>query len=181
MIIETNAYFGDLEVEVIENKVHVTQEQDTIKFGISDIPYLYDALETIKGGIYVSMGLHINDDVSIRVYPDSDGINLETEHLCLSVDDGQKFIKAVLELLLKCNAELKWDIPGRDATLISNVGFDGDETGDYDTRLEVVDYNNQDQLVLTQTFDGTNYVTFNRTELEVLVKYLNTIIPTMKY
>ncbi|UPW39299.1 thymidine kinase [Escherichia phage vB_EcoM_ESCO47] len=182
MIIETSVLFGDLTADVIDNAIVLKQEDDTVVLTIRDIQSLYD-LSIIDTEQYIranSRLFKINDEVVARLHRGENGFNLETEWVCLSINNRSEFLEKIFKLFQEeCVPELEWKVPGCDAVMHSSETFEGDEEGDYNTEFSVHQHQGRDMLSIIQTHDGEAEVVFTKDELKVLVKYLNTIIPTM--
>ncbi|ADR32478.1 MobD.1 conserved hypothetical protein [Escherichia phage vB_EcoM_VR7] len=183
MIIETTELFGELTAEVVNNAIELSQEDDKIVLTIHDIKPLYDLMVLDKDGYLdgsFSGVFDINDDVCARIYKHDAGFNIETDEECLSISDSDKFFDCIFKLFQEeCVPELEWKIPGCDAIMHSSETFEGDEEGDYNTEFSVHQHQGRDMLSIIQTHDGEAEVVFTKDELKVLVKYLNTVIPTM--
>lgn len=183
MIIETTELFGELTAEVVNNAIELCQEDDKIVLTIQDIKPLYDLMVLDKDGYLdgsFSGVFDINDDVCARIYKHDAGFNIETDEECLSISDSDKFFDCIFKLFQEeCVPELEWKIPGCDAIMHSSETFEGDEEGDYNTEFSVHQHQGRDMFSIIQTHDGEAEVVFTKDELKVLVKYLNTVIPTM--
>ena len=183
MIIETTELFGELTAEVVNNAIELSQEDDKIVLTIHDIKPLYDLMVLDKDGYLdgsFSGVFDINDDVCARIYKHDAGFNIETDEECLSISDSDKFFDCIFKLFQEeCVPELEWKIPGCDAIIHSSETFEGDEEGDYNTEFSVHQHQGRDMLSIIQTHGGEAEVVFTKDELKVLVKYLNTVIPTM--
>jgi hypothetical protein len=182
MIIEKSGLFGDLTADVIDNAIVIKQEDDTVVLTIQDIQNLYElsVLDTEKYIRANSRLFRINDEVLAWLHRGENGFNLETEQACLSINNRKEFLEKIFKLFQEeCVPELEWKIPGCDATMHSSETFEGDEEGDYNTEFSVNQHQGRDMLSIVQTHDGESEVVFTKDELKVLVKYLNTIIPTM--
>lgn len=183
MIIETTELFGELTANVIDNAIVLCQEDDKIVLTIHDIKPLYDLMVLDKRDYLDgrhSARFDISYDVWAKIYKNEGGFNLETEWACLSIKNRSEFLEKIFKLFQEeCVPELEWKIPGQDALIRSSETFEGDEEGDYNTEFSVHQYQGRDLLSIIQTHDGEAEVVFTKDELKVLVKYLNTIIPTM--
>ncbi len=182
MIIEKSGLFGDLTADVIDNAIVLKQEDDTVVLTIQDIQNLYE-LSVIDAEQYIrtrNRVFKINDEVVAWLYRGENGFNLETEWACLSIKNRSEFLEKIFKLFQEeCVPELEWKIPGCDAIIHSSETFEGDEEGDYNTEFSVYQYQGRDMLSIIQTHGGEAEVVFTKDELKVLVKYLNTVIPTM--
>lgn len=174
-IIETTDLFGDLVIEKRGNVYVLTQEDDSITI----LPMELAAILSYTPSGVTSV-TNITGDLQVRFYRGTHSGNIETELVCLSIDNWATFVVKVKEFLESESAEtsekakLQW-AKDRSASIINPVA------ANYTTTLDVkTSYEDGDVVLVRQIDDSrAHIVTFTKDEAIALKTYLDSVIPTM--
>lgn len=173
-VIETTNLFGDLSIEKRGNTYLLTQEDD----GITILPMELDKILTLNPPGHASV-INIGGDLQVRFYHGLyNGANIETEGMCLSIDNWKTFVAKVKEFIqpeTPEKAKLQW-AKGRSAHIINPVALN------YTTSLDVRNsYEEGDVIAICQIDDLRSHITtFTKDEAVALKAYLDSVIPTLK-
>ncbi|WAX12974.1 hypothetical protein ECO07P1_00230 [Escherichia phage ECO07P1] len=171
LVLEVSPLFGELAIEKVNNMYRLTQEDDMLYFTPSEIIHL-----TQIENPYTDKIVSINDEHKIHFYSLCPGFNIESESICLSINNWDNFItyikyfyysnerKHSLKWLKNCNA------------IITNACDQNDETVLSVSKC----YEEGDVLTIRQIDDfRAHIVTFTKDEAIALKTYLDSVIPTM--
>ena len=171
LVLEVSSLFGELAIEKVNNMYRLTQEDDMLYFTPSEIIHL-----TQIENPYTDKIVSINDEHKIHFYSLCPGFNIESESICLSINNWDNFItyikyfyysnerKHSLKWLKNCNA------------IITNACDQNDETVLSVSKC----YEEGDVLTIRQIDDfRAHIVTFTKDEAIALKTYLDSVIPTM--
>ena len=171
LVLEVSSLFGELAIEKVNNMYRLTQEDDMLYFTPSEIIHL-----TQIENPYTDKIVSINDEHKIHFYSLCPGFNIESESICLSINNWDNFITYVkyfyysnerkhsLKWLKNCNA------------IITNACDRNDETVLNVSKC----YEEGDVLTIRQIDDFRSHiVTFTKDEAIALKTYLDSVIPTM--
>lgn len=178
-VIETTDLFGDLVIEKRDNVYVLTQEDDSITI----LPMELAAILSYTPSRVTSV-TNITGDLQVRFYRGLYGGNIETEFMCLSIDNWATFVTKVKEFLESETPEkretsekvkLQWAAKGRGAHIINQIAQN------YTTTLSVqTSYEDGDVVSIRQIDDLREHiVTFTKDEAIALKTYLDSVIPTM--
>lgn len=171
LVLEVSSLFGELAIEKVNNMYRLTQEDDMLYFTPSEIIHLTQIEKP-----YTDKIVSINDEHKIHFYSLCPGFNIESESICLSINNWDNFItyikyfyysnerKHSLKWLKNCNAIITNDCNQNDETLL-NVSKCYEE-GDVLTIRQIDDFR-------------SHIVTFTKDEAIALKTYLDSVIPTM--
>ncbi|EPO7485146.1 molybdopterin-guanine dinucleotide biosynthesis protein MobD [Escherichia coli] len=173
-VIETTELFGDLTIEKRGNVYVLTQEDD----GITILPMELDKILTLNPPGHASVINIGAGGLQVCFYRAESGANIETEDMCLSIDNWKMFVAKVKEFLdfeTPKKAKLPWAI-GRSAHIINPVA------PNYATVLNVNPcYEEGDVVTIRQIDDLRQHIiTLDKDEAVALKAYLDSIIPTLK-
>ena len=171
LVLEVSSFFGELAIEKVNNMYRLTQEDDMLYFTPSEIIHLTQIEKP-----YTDKIVSINDEHKIHFYSLCPGFNIESESICLSINNWDNFItyikyfyysnerKHSLKWLKNCNA------------IITNACNHNDETVLNVSKC----YEDGDVLTIRQIDDfRAHIVTFTKDEAIALKTYLDSVIPTM--
>lgn len=170
LVLEVSSLFGELAIEKVNNMYRLTQEDDMLYFTPSEIIHLTQIEKP-----YTDKIVSINDEHKIHFYSLCPGFNIESESICLSINNWDNFITKIkyfyysnerkhsLKWLKNCNA------------IITNAC-----NQNYETVLNVSKcYEEGDVLTIRQSVNDVNVVVLNKEEAVLLKTYLDSVIPTM--
>lgn len=171
LVLEVSSLFGELAIEKVNNMYRLTQEDDMLYFTPSEIIHLTQIEKP-----YTDKIVSINDEHKIHFYSLCPGFNIESESICLSINNWDNFITKIkyfyysnerkhsLKWLKNCNA------------IITNACDRNDETVLNVSKC----YEEGDVLTIRQIDDFRSHiVTFTKDEAIALKTYLDSVIPTM--
>ena len=171
LVLEVSSLFGELAIEKVNNMYRLTQEDDMLYFTPSEIIHLTQIEKP-----YTDKIVSINDEHKIHFYSLCPGFNIESESICLSINNWDNFITKIKYFYYSNERKhsLKW-LKNRNA-IITNVCNQNDET-----LLNVSKcYEEGDVLTIRQIDDFRSHiVTFTKDEAIALKTYLDSVIPTM--
>ncbi|EFW1905327.1 hypothetical protein F1B01_03610 [Shigella sonnei] len=175
-VIETTEMFGDLTIEKLGNTYLFTQEDDSITI----IPMELEEILSYAPSGFNSV-ISIGNELQVHFYRGERGANIETEDMCLSIDNWKTFVDKVKEFLnsetpeTPEKAKLQWG-KGRGAFIINPVALN------YTTTLDVRNsYEDGDVVTIRQIDDLRSHITtFTKDEAVALKAYLDSVIPTLK-
>ncbi|AHY83299.1 hypothetical protein ABL716_000844 [Escherichia coli] len=174
-VIETTDLFGDLVIEKRDNVYVLTQEDDSITILPMELAAILSYAPSGVTGV-----TNITGDLQVRFYRGLYGGNIETEFMCLSINNWATFVAKVKEFLesetveTPEKAKLQW-AKDRGASIINPVA------ANYTTTLDVkTSYEDGDVVLVRQIDDSrAHIVTFTKDEAIALKTYLDSVIPTM--
>ena len=171
LVLEVSSLFGELAIEKVNNMYRLTQEDDMLYFTPSEIIHLTQIEKP-----YTDKIVSINDEHKIHFYSLCPGFNIESESICLSINNWDNFItyikyfyysnerKHSLKWLKNCNAIITNSCNQNDETIL-NVSKCYEE-GDVVSIRQIDDFR-------------SHIITLNKDEAIALKTYLDSVIPTM--
>lgn len=171
LVLEVSSLFGELAIEKVNNMYRLTQEDDMMYFTPSEIIHL-----TQIENPYTDKIVSINDEHKIHFYSSCPGFNIESESICLSINNWDNFITKIKYFYYSNERKhsLKW-FKNCNA-IITNACNQNDETVLNVSKC----YEDGDVLTIRQIDDFRSHiVTFTKDEAIALKTYLDSVIPTM--
>ncbi|WVX92707.1 hypothetical protein N4000139 [Escherichia phage vB_EcoM_HZ_ZJUN4] len=170
LVLEVSSLFGELAIEKVNNMYRLTQEDDMLYFTPSEIIHLTQIEKP-----YTDKIVSINDEHKIHFYSLCPGFNIESESICLSINNWDNFIAKIKYFYYSNERKhgLKW-FKNCNA-IITNAC-----NQNYETVLNVSKcYEEGDVLTIRQSVNDVNVVVLNKEEAVLLKTYLDSVIPTM--
>ena len=175
LVLEVSTFFGELVIEKHDNAYVLTQEDDNITILPMELAAILSYTPSGVTGV-----INITGDLQVRFYRGLYGGNIETDFMCISIDNWTTFVAKVKEFLksetpeASEKAKLQWT-KGRNAHIINPAA------SNYTTALDVqTSYEDGDVVSIRQIDDfRAHIVTFTKDEAIAFKAYLDSVIPTM--